>query len=47
MSFEEQVKKLSREITELLLQKNKKYGNSALEPVRIFSSADHRDLFLL
>tara|TARA_A200000159_G_C7280477_1_gene321276 strand:- start:464 stop:799 length:336 start_codon:yes stop_codon:yes gene_type:complete len=28
------------EIKNLLLSKNKKYGNSALEPVRIFSSSD-------
>lgn len=28
------------EIKELLLSKNRKYGNSALEPVRIFSQCD-------
>ena len=28
------------EVKELLLSKNRKYGNSALEPVRIFSKAD-------
>ena len=27
-------------IKEMLLEKNRKYGNSALEPVRIFSKAD-------
>lgn len=27
-------------VAELLLDKNKKYGNSALEPVRVFSEAD-------
>lgn len=28
------------EVKELLIEKNRKYGNSALEPVRIFSKAD-------
>lgn len=28
------------EIADLLVKKNEKYGNSALEPVRIFSQAD-------
>ena len=29
-----------KEIQEMLMSKNKKYGNSALEPIRIFSKAD-------
>lgn len=28
------------EITNMLLEKNRKYGNSALQPIRIFSKAD-------
>ena len=28
------------EIKEMLLEKNRKYGNSVLEPIRIFSKAD-------
>lgn len=28
------------ELTDLLLEKNRQYGNSAIEPVRIFSHAD-------
>ena len=28
------------EISEFLIEKNRKYGNSALEPVRIFSKSD-------
>lgn len=28
------------ELKEMLLEKNRKYGNSALEPIRIFSRAD-------
>lgn len=31
------------QIKDLLLQKNKKYGNSALEPSRIFSQASTRE----
>jgi len=31
------------EIKELLLEKNKRYGDSALAPVRIFSKADTLD----
>jgi hypothetical protein len=29
-----------REVEGILLEKNRQYGNSALEPVRIFSKAD-------
>jgi len=29
-----------REVERVLLEKNRQYGNSALEPVRIFSKAD-------
>ena len=36
---QEEIKKVCSEIAELLISKNKKYGNSALEPKRIFSSA--------
>ena len=28
------------EVKEMLLEKNRKYGNSALNPIRIFSKAD-------
>lgn len=38
--FEEQVKTLANGIADMLIEKNKSYGNSALEPVRIFSKAD-------
>lgn len=34
------IEKKCNELKELLLQKNKDYGNSALEPIRIFSTAD-------
>jgi hypothetical protein len=29
-----------KEVSDLLIEKNRKYGNSALEPVRLFSKAD-------
>ena len=38
--FEEQVKNLANGIADMLIEKNKSYGNSALEPVRIFSKSD-------
>ena len=39
-SFEYQVREEAEEIVKLLLQKNAAYGNSALDPVRIFSKAN-------
>ena len=36
-SFHEEVYKVLSEITEMLVAKNEKYGNSALEPLGIFS----------
>lgn len=38
--FEEKVKLLANSIADMLIEKNKSYGNSALDPVRIFSKAD-------
>jgi len=35
------------EIRELLLEKNKKYGDSALNPVRIFSKSDPVEAILV
>ena len=37
MTFHEQVYKVLSEITEMLVEKNQKYGNSALEPLGVFS----------
>ena len=39
-AFAEKVTKITSDIANLLIDKNKKYGNSALEPKRIFSKAD-------
>ncbi len=37
--FEDDVNELLGELQEMLISKNKKYGNSALDPKRIFSKA--------
>jgi len=39
MSTKDSIKKKCNELLELLLYKNEKYGNSALEPLQIFSKA--------
>lgn len=31
------------EVADLLIRKNRAYGNSALDPVRIFSNADEKE----
>lgn len=38
---EEKIIEVISELKELLLEKNRKYGDSALSPVRIFSKSDH------
>lgn len=38
--FDKQVESVTREIAELLKAKNRAYGDSALNPVRIFSRTD-------
>ena len=37
---QEQIATVCDQIKQLLLEKNRKYGDSALNPIRIFSSAD-------
>lgn len=37
MNFHQQVYQVLSEITEMLIAKNQKYGNSAIEPLGIFS----------
>lgn len=37
MNFHEEVYKVLSDITEMLIAKNQKYGNSAIEPLGIFS----------
>ncbi len=38
--FKHDVDEVLKNLAEMLISKNEKYGNSALEPKRIFSSAD-------
>lgn len=38
--FEVELDKVLQELKEVLIQKNKAYGDAALNPVRIFSKAD-------
>lgn len=40
MSFEQKLDSVLANIREMLLEKNRKYGNSALEPMRVFSKAE-------
>ena len=42
-----QISAICDDIKELLLYKNKKYGNSALEPVRIFSKSNNVEQILV
>lgn len=40
VAFEHEVRRITTEIADMLVAKNRAYGNSALDPVRIFSQAD-------
>lgn len=41
MNTQEKISKVCDEIKQILLAKNKAYGDSALNPIRIFSKADN------
>ena len=45
--FHEQVYKVLSEITEMLVAKNEKYGNSALEPLGVFSQLSAKEGLLV
>lgn len=47
MTFTENVTKVCDEIKNLLIEKNEAYGNSALNPVRIFSKASTTEQILV
>ena len=47
MTFHEQVYKVLSEITEMLIAKNEKYGNSALEPLGVFSQLSAKQGLLI
>lgn len=45
--FQQDVKSVLTEIGTLLIEKNRKYGNSALEPIRIMSKSSPVDQILV
>lgn len=45
--FGEQVREVLHEIEELLISKNEKYGNSALEPIGVFSKLSSKEGLLI
>jgi hypothetical protein len=45
--FHEQVYRILSEITEMLIAKNEKYGNSALEPLGVFSKLSAKEGLLV
>jgi hypothetical protein len=47
LNFEQKVTEVLEELKALLIAKNKKYGNSALEPVRVFSKASPQEQLLV
>lgn len=47
MQFSEQVKEVLDQIKDLLIAKNKKYGNSALEPLGVFSQLSAKEGLLV
>ena len=42
-----EIAKICEDVKELLLYKNLKYGNSALDPIRVFSSSDTTEQLLV
>lgn len=40
INFNKEVKQITSDIAKMLIEKNKSYGNSALNPIRVFSKAD-------
>jgi hypothetical protein len=47
MTFHEQVYKVLADIQEMLIAKNQKYGNSALEPLGVFSQLSAKEGLLV
>jgi len=43
LNTEQKIKQACQEIQAMLLEKNRKYGDSALKPSRIFSKADAKE----
>lgn len=47
MTFEEEVRAQTAALAEMLIAKNRAYGDSALNPVRVFSKASPREQILV
>ena len=47
MSFKEDVSSILDEIRDMLVSKNEKYGNSALEPIGVFSKLSPKEGLLI
>lgn len=47
MSFREEVSSILDEIRDMLVSKNEKYGNSALEPIGVFSKLSPKEGLLI
>lgn len=47
MSFKEEVSNILDEIRDMLVSKNEKYGNSALEPIGVFSKLSPKEGLLI
>ena len=47
LDFDTALHNVLYDIGEMLRQKNRKYGNSALNPIRVFSKADTREQLLV
>lgn len=47
MSFKEEVSSILDEIRDMLVSKNEKYGNSALEPIGVFSKLSPQEGLLI
>lgn len=47
MRFNQEVNKVLEEIQEMLIEKNAKYGNSALEPIGVFSKLSPKEGLLI
>lgn len=47
LSFEQALNQVMNGLSTMLLEKNRKYGNSALNPIRVFSKAEPREQILV
>lgn len=47
MSFKEEVSSILDDIRDMLVSKNEKYGNSALEPIGVFSKLSPKEGLLI